>query len=129
MKKLGIAVLSVAAATLAAGVTIAPQRAGAATAPVVIQYCNIGSPKALSQKVNGLRIGYTNMSHKTASRVQFMVTYRGNTRKVADVGSFAPGKQIVHTFTTFDDTIYGGNAVSKCFVSWVGFLDGATWAP
>lgn len=107
--------------------------ASAAPNPIVIQQCFVTVPKHMSQKASGTQITYVNQAHVNATKVVFAVGYRNSNekylRKVADVGSFAPGVPVDHHFDLYNDVTFGGKTTTSCSAVSVTFANGKTWHP
>jgi hypothetical protein len=93
-------IVAASAAAIAAALCGVP--APAAAAPVRIVQCFV-VPRVLSQKAGGTQIDYVNVTNRFMTSVTFAVVYRNAlhtyTRRVTDVGSFAPGAEIRHKQT------------------------------
>ncbi len=98
--------------------------------PISIQQCFITVPKHMSSRATGTQIVYTNNGHQVATKVVFAVSYRNSNqsylRRVADVGSFAPGVQVDHHFDLYNDVTFGGKTAHCTAVS-VTFANGHVW--
>jgi hypothetical protein len=77
---------------------------------------------------DGLRIAFINRGPQVASRVAFLVNYRGDVQHVIDAGTFSPNVTIDHTFAdVFSGYAYIGSKPNACTVRVVRFSDGSTW--
>jgi len=127
--KSAVAVSAFAAIAAVALLHAAPVKA--ASNPIKIIHCFVTVPKAFSKVASGTQIVYTNIGPKTAKKVTFGVGYRNAEnhfyRKVTDVGSFAPGDQIDHHFSLYNDVTYAGKETSSCSALSVVWSDGTTW--
>ena len=127
--KLLVRSLAVAAAIGAlSAVSFAP---ALAAAPVLIKSCGVLPPKPLSKMAGGTAIDYIIYGKKTASQITFAVGYRNAQqhflRTVTDVGTFAPGVQINHHFSLYNDVTYAGAHVSSCVPIKVKWADATLW--
>ena len=142
-----ITVLSTAALGTALGVAafgIASQPAFAQAPAIQIQSCAVleevtnepafwypfgpavphGMPVA-----DGVRIVYTNQNPIAADRVAFLVTYRGDTQRIVDTGTFSTNATIDHVFGAFSGDAYLGPNTSSCVAVAARFIDGTSWRP
>jgi hypothetical protein len=121
-------VLRAAAALGAAAFVETP--APAAAAPVRIVQCFV-VPRLLSQKAGGTQIDYINTTNRFITSVTFAVVYRNAlhtyTRRVTDIGSFAPDAEIRHKFSLYSDVTYAGKQTRGCAPISVVFEDGTHW--
>ena len=66
-----------------------------------------------------------------ATKVVFAVGYRNSNekylRRVADVGSFAPGATVDHHFDLYNDVTFGGKTTTSCSAVSVTFANGNIW--
>jgi hypothetical protein len=128
MKLLGRFVAMTLVGIAATTASVLPARAAA---PILVKSCTILKPKPLSQKASGTAITYVNLAKKTVSSVTFAVGYRNSSehfvRRVQDVGSFAPGVTIDHTFSLFNDVTYGGAHTTLCVPTQVKYAGGTIW--
>jgi hypothetical protein len=117
--------------TATAGILCSLGPAPASAAPVVVQECYVIPPGPLSKKPKGTAIQYVNKGRHTATSVTFAVGYRNSLhhylRRVTDVGSFAPGAQIKHTFSLYNDVTYAGEQTHGCAPISVSFKNGMKW--
>ncbi len=115
------------AMALAAGVSLS---ASAQMNPVSVQQCFVTVPKHMSSRASGTQIVYTVNARQPATKVVFVVSYRNSSqnyiRRVADVGSFAPGATIDHHFDLYNDVTFGGKA-ARCTAVSVTFANGHVW--
>jgi hypothetical protein len=123
----------------------APIAANAQAAPITVKDCSVlqyirtatrpfwypwgpyprgpyGSPYT-----DGIHISYANTSTKTATRVAFLVNYRGDVEHVADAGTFSPGVTIDHTFSAFSGLAWLGPNPNSCRPVAVRYSDGTVW--
>ncbi len=130
------------AAALSLALATAPLAASAQTQPIAIRTCSVlqyqsavGRPFWYpwpartfgSIYTDGIQISYVNQTQKTASRVAFLVNYRGDVEHVVDVGTFSPGATINHTFGQFSGLAYLGSRPNGCRVAAIRFTDGTAW--
>jgi hypothetical protein len=112
-----------------AAVVLTPAFAG--MVPVVVKQCFITQPKPLSKLASGTQIDYIINGTKNAKSITFAVGYRNSSnnflRRVEDVGNFAPGVEIMHHFTLYNDVTYGGKTVQSCVPLEVKWADSTTW--
>ncbi len=76
---------------------------------------------------DGIRIQYVNTSTKVATRVAFLVNYRGDVEHIVDAGTFSPGVTIDHTFAQYTGQVYQGSNPNQCAPIAVRFSDGTIW--
>jgi hypothetical protein len=118
-------------ATLTVAIAVSLFGSAQAAAPILIKSCTIVKPKPLSHNAGGTNIVYVNLGHKTISDVTFAVGYRNAAnhyiRRVTDVGSFAPGATINHTFSLYNDVTYAGAATTMCAPVSVKYSDATLW--
>jgi hypothetical protein len=121
----------VAAAILAIVAAASYAPASAAMTPVVVKQCFITKPKALSTKATGTQIDYVIYGHKNAASIEFAVGYRNAEghylRRVTDVGNFAPGAEIRHHFSLYNDVTYSGQQTTACAPLQVKWADSTVW--
>jgi hypothetical protein len=114
---------------IAAAVWFAPT--AAAVAPVVVKQCFVTEPGHFSKKAGGTQIDYIIYGKKNAASITFAVGYRnaeGNyLRKITDVGNFAPGTEIQHHFSLYNDITYAGKQVTTCAPIQVKWADSTVW--
>ena len=98
----------------------------------MVHQCFVIAPRPLSTKARGTQIDYTNDSRKTATSVTFAVGYRNSLhnflRRVTDVGTFAPGAEISHPFSLFNDVTFAGKQTHGCEAVAVHYSDGTRWS-
>lgn len=103
----------------------------AAAAPIVVRQCFVIAPGALSHKPRGTQINYVNKSRHTATSITFVVGYRNSAnhfvRRVTDVGTFAPGAEIKHKFSLYNDVTYAGQQTHGCAPISVVYKNGMRW--
>jgi hypothetical protein len=135
-----IAPYAVAVGTLAALAATAPASAQGRP-PIAVQSCTVlqaaragggrfwfpGRYGGLAPYTDGITISYVNRASEPAMRVAFMVNYRGDTQRVIDAGSFAPGAPITHTFGQFSGDAFEGANPNSCRVVAVRFASGRVW--
>ena len=101
-----------------------------ADAPVLVKQCFIIPPKPLSKNADGTQIDYIIYGKKSAAQITFAVSYRNSAqsflRTVTDVGSFAPGVTINHSFSLYNDVTYAG-AQASCVPLKVKWADSTLW--
>ncbi|HTX58765.1 MAG TPA: hypothetical protein VMH02_03735 [Verrucomicrobiae bacterium] len=118
-------------AALCAGLLASALVPAAAATPVLVKQCFITQPKALSKNASGTQIDYVIYGKKNAAQITFAVGYRNaeNTfiRQVTDVGNFAPGVEIQHHFSLYNDVTYAGKAVRSCVPVKVKWADSTLW--
>jgi hypothetical protein len=78
---------------------------------------------------DGIRIVYTNLNPIAADRVAFVVTYRGDTQRIVDTGTFSTNAAIDHIFGAFSGDAYLGPKVDACVATAARFIDGTSWRP
>ena len=127
-------IVAAAAIALAAAARTAPAPAQMAMAmknPIAIQSCTIMSPMHFSKKPRGTAITFVNHASKTATSITFAVGYRNSAsnflRRVTDVGSFAPGQVIKHTYSLYNDITYAGAQTHGCAAVAITWADGSKW--
>jgi hypothetical protein len=138
-------VLKSGAAALGIVLTAAPLAAHAqapSASPIAITNCSVlryqrdpgrrywypwGFPPNQSLYTDGVDITYVNNTPKVASRVAFVVNYRGDIQHIVDVGTFSPGVSIDHTFGQFTGDAFLGTRPNTCRVAAVRFSDGSVW--
>lgn len=76
---------------------------------------------------DGIRISYINHGPQPATRVAFLVNYRGDIQRIIDVGIFSPNVTIKHTFGNFTGDAWLGPKPNACRVVAVRFVDGSVW--
>jgi hypothetical protein len=76
---------------------------------------------------DGIQIVYMNTSPKTATRVAFLVNYRGDVQHIIDVGTFSPNISINHEFGQFTGDAWLGPKPNVCRAVAVRFSDGTVW--
>ncbi len=105
--------------------------ASAAPNPIAIQQCFVTVPKHMSSRASGTQIVYVNKGRVPATKVVFAVGYRNSSqnylRRVADVGSFAPGATVDHHFDLYNDVTFGGKTTTSCTAVSVTFANGHVW--
>ncbi|HTW85563.1 MAG TPA: hypothetical protein VMD91_15945 [Candidatus Sulfotelmatobacter sp.] len=122
---------------------VAPRAVGAqAPAPIAVTSCTVLQyqpvrahpfwnpwfvPPNGSPYTDGLQITYVNRSSQPATRVAFLVNYRGAVEHVVDEGTFSPGVSITHTFGQFNGYAYLGPRPNVCRPVAVRFADGSIW--
>lgn len=136
MFKLSIALV------LAASIIAFAVGARAQGAPVTIADCSViqwvhdvyhpywrpfGPIPGGSPFTDGITIGFRNTSSKVATRVAFVVNYRGDIQHVIDVGTFSPNAMITHTFGQYTGEAWLGPKPNSCRVVAVRFSDGTVW--
>lgn len=98
--------------------------------PIAVQQCFITVPKHMSSRASGTQIVYVNQGRMPATKIVFAVSYRNSNqsylRRVADVGSFAPGAMVDHHFDLYNDVTFGGKTAHCTAVS-VTFANGHVW--
>jgi hypothetical protein len=135
-------VAALSAALLAGGVAAAPADAQTRP-PVVVRSCTILQAARFYHRrfwspwgptlatgvpvVDGVRIVYVNVGSMAASRVAFLVNYRGDVQHIIDVGTFSPSATIDHTFGNFSGDAYLGSNPNRCVAVAVRFADGSVW--
>ncbi len=106
--------------------------------PVAIDDCtvttNVAYPPYSAVRGNirwvttsGLRIGFHVRAAQRAQTIRFQVDYRGDVETIDDTGTFAPGVEIVHSYSQFVDFAYLGTRPNFCRVLTVKFADGTMW--
>ncbi|HEX4014925.1 MAG TPA: hypothetical protein VHX17_13700 [Candidatus Cybelea sp.] len=128
MKTLGRLGTIMALSAAIAGAAMAP---AFAAAPVLVKNCFIVSPKPLSHKAGGTQIDYIIYGKKNAAQITFAVGYRNSAqnflRTVTDYGNFAPGVEIQHHFSLYNDVTYSGKQVTHCMPVKVKWADSTLW--
>jgi len=85
----------------------------------------------MSKKPKGTQIDYVNKGPKTATSVTFAVGYRNAgsnlLRRVTDTGTFAPGAEVQHLLSLYNDVTYAGKEVNGCRAVVVTWADGSRW--
>jgi hypothetical protein len=76
---------------------------------------------------DGLRISYVNHGAIPASRIAFLVNYRGDVQHIIDVGTFSPGVSIDHSFGEFSGDAWLGSKPNECRAVAARFADGSVW--
>lgn len=114
-RALGAAVLLAAMGT---AISAAPE------SPVQINHLYVSLFNGTSMQPGAFEVSFVNQAPVTASDVQIHVTdASGYTAAIDDVGSFAPGVTINHTYS-----LYGIGAGAYAQVVGVTFVDGTTWS-
>jgi len=125
-------ITALAAAVLSGTSHVTTATAAAARNPIGVVQCFVTVPKAMSTKASGTQIVYVNRGPISASHVTFAVGYRNASghylRRVTDDGTFAPGVQINHHFSLYNDLTYSGKHVTACTAVKVIFSNGTAWA-
>jgi hypothetical protein len=80
-----------------------------------------------SYYADGIRIVYVNHAPLAASRVAFLVNYRGDVQRIIDVGTFSPNVTINHTFGNFTGDAWLGPRPNSCRAVAVRFADNSVW--
>jgi hypothetical protein len=96
-----------------------------AAPPITVSNCEV--LQAGPFRASGLRIAYHNTASIIATKVKFLVDYRGQRDLVVDTGSFAPGVKIAHDFSDFSGMVWEGPTPDHCRPIWVKFADGSIW--
>jgi hypothetical protein len=76
---------------------------------------------------DGIRIVYMNTSPNVATRVAFLVNYRGDVQHIIDAGTFSPNVSINHSFGEFTGDAWLGPKPNVCRAVAVRFSDGSVW--
>jgi hypothetical protein len=76
---------------------------------------------------DGIRIAYINRGPEVATRVAFLVNYRGDIERIVDVGTFSPGVTIDHRFGQFEGDVWLGPKPNYCRPVAVRFVNGSFW--
>ncbi|MEO7040039.1 MAG: hypothetical protein ABI186_08435 [Candidatus Elarobacter sp.] len=76
---------------------------------------------------DGIRISYVNHGPIAASRVAFLVNYRGDVQHIIDTGTFSPGVTIDHSFGEFSGDAWLGPKPNACRAVAARFSDGSVW--
>lgn len=128
MKLLARLTLAVA---FCASVVLVSHAPAQAAAPVLVKQCFIIHPKPLSKNAGGTQIDYIIYGKKNASQITFLVGYRNAAqnfvRTVTDYGSFAPGTEIQHRFSLYNDVTYAGQQTTRCVPTRVKWADSSLW--
>ncbi|HEY2473762.1 MAG TPA: hypothetical protein VGI19_03080 [Candidatus Cybelea sp.] len=128
MKTLGRIGAVLALSATIAGTAMAP---ASAAAPVLVKQCFISTPKPFSHKAGGTQIDYIIYGKKNAAQITFAVAYRNSAqtflRTVTDYGNFAPGQEIQHHFSLYNDVTYAGKQVVSCVPTKVKWTDTTLW--
>ena len=75
-----------------------------------------------------LTIGYTNLASKPISSIDFALVTQGKiVADVRDVGNFAPGAKIQHSFPLSSKIFPLGSAPVACAPISITYADGTTW--
>jgi hypothetical protein len=115
----------------AASVSSFSAPAAAAYTPVSVKQCFVSSPKPFSKNAGGTQIDYIIYGKKNAESITFAVGYRNAAqhflRTVTDYGNFAPGTEIQHHFSLYNDVTYAGKQVTSCVPTKVKFADSSVW--
>ena len=123
--------------------SIGVQRAYAQGAgPIVITRCLVLREPAIAMQpfwqpfgpypfaslyTDGIRITYVSNAAQKASRVAFLVNYRGDIQHIIDVGTFSRGATIDHTFGQFTGDAWLGAKPNACRAVAIRFVDGTSW--
>lgn len=105
--------------------------------PVQLNSCNLeyANQNQLTSQITGLTAEFTNESNQTATVVNIGTSINGQSSVIRDVGSFAPGIEIKHTYKTGGgqfalpsllQQLFGKPSV-QCTISSVQFADGSRW--
>ncbi|HTJ27275.1 MAG TPA: hypothetical protein VMA36_14030 [Candidatus Limnocylindria bacterium] len=105
-------------------------------APVTISYCQVTRRPRYRNMTNpyplpitgGLHLGFVNRGKSAANEIRFRVEYRGQSDLISDIGNFAPGTLVSHSFENFSDYAYLGPTPNVCAVVMVRFADGTVWS-
>jgi hypothetical protein len=80
-----------------------------------------------SYYADGIRIVYVNHGPLAATRVAFVVNYRGDVQRIIDVGTFSVNVTINHTFGNFTGDAWLGPRPNSCRAVAVRFADNSAW--
>jgi hypothetical protein len=97
--------------------------AGTSTPPIHVDSCSFIRSGSFE---NSVRIGFHNVSGRTATVVAFNVQNGPHHITVRDHGTFAPGATVVRVLSTPTWELYHAEP-HACIVSFVTFSDGSTW--
>lgn len=132
----------IAVAALAGSLTGAANAQAGNSPPVTVSDCSIlqyvpierhpfwrpfGPYPYGSVYTDGIRIAYVDRAAKTATRVAFLVNYRGDVQRIIDIGTFSPGVTIDHQFGQFTGDAWLGPKPNVCRVVAVRYADGSFW--
>ncbi len=130
---LGIAILSLlcTASATAAG-PVFGNSAADGQSPIMVNDCQFYYRGNLLVGVaDGVRIEYTNESHKTANLIAFLVKAGQHSVIIRDAGTFSPGVEIIHKFRKQTGAAVYSPLFSHpkvtCRAQDVHFVDGTTW--
>lgn len=132
---------SISSSALVLGIALGvPSVARPAPVPLQIQSCTIlqnhpiphrpfwhpfGPYPYAASYTDGVEIRYVNRAAQTATRVAFVVNYRGDVERIIDAGTFSPGVTIDHTFGQFTGDVWLGAKPNVCRVAAVRYADGS----
>ncbi len=102
--------------------------------PVTVNECKLKYAGGLIVGTSaGISIQFTNESNQEADIINFRVTAGSQGGVIRDVGSFAPGIEISHSYRTGDGQMMFSPILSHpnlvCTVDSVHFKDGTVWRP
>ncbi|HLJ84348.1 MAG TPA: hypothetical protein VKT51_09280 [Candidatus Eremiobacteraceae bacterium] len=113
----------------------APVPAPAATpaSPVQVESCNVSyNGNVLVGTTGKLVINFTNYGSVAADVIRFHVQYGDQSLFIRDVGTFSPGIEIQHKFSSFEgdlqlSPLLTGQKPVMCTVAWSHFVNGTIW--
>lgn len=109
----------------------------ATSSPVQLNSCTLiyANSNQITSQISGLSAQFTNESNQTATIVNISTDINEEASVIRDVGSFAPGIEIRHTYKTGGgqfalpmllQQLFGKPSV-KCAIASVQFADGSRW--
>jgi hypothetical protein len=113
----------------------APTPAATPASPVQVESCNVAyNGNVLVGTTGKLVINFTNYGSVAADVVRFHVQYGDQSLFIRDVGTFSPGIEIQHKFSSFEgdmqlSPLLTGQKPVMCTVAWSHFVNGMIWPP
>ncbi len=113
----------------------APTPAATPASPVQVESCNVTyNGNVIVGTTGKLVINFTNYGSVSADVVRFHVQYGDQSLFIRDVGTFSPGIEIQHKFSSFEgdmqlSPLLTGQKPVICTVAWSHFVNGTIWPP
>jgi hypothetical protein len=113
----------------------APTPAATPASPVQVESCSVQyNGNVLVGTTGKLVINFTNYGSVAADVVRFHVQYGDQGLFIRDVGTFSPGIEIQHKFSSFEgdmqlSPLLTGQKPVTCTVAWSHFANGTIWPP
>jgi hypothetical protein len=111
----------------------APTPAATPASPVQVESCSVSyNGNVLVGTTGKLVINFTNYGTVAADVVRFHVQYGDQSLFIRDVGTFSPGIEIQHKFSSFEgdmqlSPLLTGQKPVICTVAWSHFVNGTIW--